>query len=139
MRSLSDRRRPKDADPCCCPLMAQCALWSQQPRRVFMTTPENHPPAWIPPTNFPTQPSYPPSADPPPPRKKSALAKIGGIAGAILVALVVIAVKVGLGSTLGGDSAPKSPFAQTAAESYAHGADGIVLPTASAVPGFTTE
>jgi hypothetical protein len=75
----------------------------------------------------------------PQPKKRSGLAMIGGIAGAVLVALVVIAVKVGLGSALSSDSAPKNPFEQTAAESYAHGADGIVLPTASAVPGFTTE
>jgi hypothetical protein len=78
-------------------------------------------------------------APPPEPKKKSALAKIGGIAGAVVVAVIIIAVKVGLGSAFSEDSAPKNPFASTAAESYAHGAEGITLPAAAEVPGFTKE
>jgi len=95
---------------------------------------------------FPPGGSYPPAGPEPsvpstPPKKG-----IGGRIAAILVPLVIAAVvaafKFGGAAALSslfdrGPSAPSNPFEGTAAESYPAGEAGIIVPTATAVDGFT--
>ncbi len=83
------------------------------------------------------------------PAKKSGFAKIGGIAGLILVVVVGIAVKAGIGGIANwlsdGDSgtplfsAPDHPFDGTVADGYEIGEAGIKVPAATAVDGFTED
>jgi hypothetical protein len=102
-------------------------------------------------------PGAPPGATPytpvpQPPKKKSGVGKkILGILGVLLAVVAVAVIKVGGRDLLegifnggGSDSnpaptvaAPAGPFEKTPAAAYPEGEAGIVLPAATAVPGFT--
>jgi hypothetical protein len=77
-------------------------------------------------------------ANAPPGRSRGRVAGVIGLAGA-----AVAAVGLWLGIGLAGDrhepTGPADPFAGTAAQTFPAGEDGLVLPAATPVPGFTVE